>query len=450
VIIAKPSNAICSYRNEPPSLKALPPDIWTTIFAKLGPPAMAPLRDMNCFRQLLHECSQVDLQRIGLPVDLLQPLSSEQKSLAISVAFNVDGSLTSLALMVLARSPYTSGGNLNQLAKHPLPEVRQGVAANANKSAKATERLSRDDRVKVRAQLAKDVNINEHLVHKFTHDKSVYVRLALAYNIKGQCAHTTLARDRSLDVRKVIAQYSRDPHVLTKLAKDPCAEVREIVATNLATPNFVLERLDVDCSDKVVEAAYLNPAGLVQHTDLVNDHAKPAASVVTLESLATSSEAAIRQFVALKQDLNLNIMKVLAQDPVEVVRMKLASRQDLPTEISAIMMHDLAPAVRLCLAQKLEATPDSLDILAFDPCPQVRQAVAEHLKTKPATLGNLSWDIQVKVQQAAASNHHTPLVAAIRLSQQSDLLALAASQHSGLQSLLRQCELPKTAAEPII
>lgn len=145
-----------------------------------------------------------------------------------------------------------------------------------------------------------------------------------------------------------------------------------------------------------------------------------------------------KEIVASMSDTPVEMLEILAQDPVSTVRSRVANNYNTPSTTLERLSADPVGKVRYMTATNHNTPPDVLRQLTYDVVPQVRVAVARSRFTPPDSLERLALDIDVNVQMGVANNPKTPTSVLARLAVNPDKeVATLAMANPALPSYVR-------------
>ena len=98
--------------------------------------------------------------------------------------------------------------------------------------------------------------------------------------------------------------------------------------------------------------------------------------VARLTAMSTSSNAKIRESVALSYHAPTDVYQRLARDPDAGVRECLARNQKVPCDVLRLLARDSSERVRAFVAVNYQVPEDAMELLSDDPSELVRALVA--------------------------------------------------------------------------
>lgn len=298
---------------------------------------------------------------------------------------------------------------LEEISQSPLAYNRMLVAENPASAVGTLDRLSLDDHVKVRRNVASNPNTSTLALHRLASDADeaagigiAKVRWRVASNPNTSAvALRRLADDEDPSVRTAVGRHaSADPRVLRHLGTTPRPgqkwvdrDIRTAVASNPNTPSDVLATWEKSDGWTMPQVA-----------------ANPSTPADVLERLAgdTSTGNQTRAQVAVNPSAPSHLLHRLARDEDRWVREHAAKNPNVGPDNSARLALDKEPRVRRALAGNPAADPSVLSRLQADPDTFVRSSLARNPSLRPETLQALANDGHHAVRAGVAQNPNTP------------------------------------------
>lgn len=286
--------------------------------------------------------------------------------------------------------------------KDSSSSVRGSIARNPNCNKETLELLLKDKVGSVRFYAACNRNcpssIKTKMVYSILNDPKLIRReRCMIYQIRQLLKYATpgllkkLAKRKEVYVRKIVAENAACPQeLLEELINDTETSVREIAAKGIASEE-ILFKLVQEKNDAIDDAIALNPnttakviramlkCGNVQVECLKNIAIHPNCDEETVRKLAKNEDVFVRQRIAKRRKLSLDILRMLANDGEFWVRERVANNENCPIDL--------------------------LDKLSYDAIARVRCAVAANKETRDSTLYRMYYeDKNMAVRCSAGKN----------------------------------------------
>ncbi len=376
---------------------------------------------------------QVVSQNPNLPLPILLDLTQDE---------NVNVRRT---LVRNSRNQTTLREILERLSQDESVVIRAEVAANKNTPVEILTQLAQDSSREVCEQLTRNQNTPVEVLEFLGVEK----KLANAYNLKtpgnalAAVVENTLKQD-SRTQEQVFEFLLRNlegsqmpASTLEKLAKNTTSWIRSSVAHHRNTPLSALAGMIDDTYEPVLWGIARNPNSSPQLLErLLNKHYGEVAGAIVerkeipinlMERLLENNSKYVRQAVASRHNLPLELMaKIITTEPEESVLISLARYPNLTPELLTQFIQHSNSNVRTTLLDHPNLTAAHWQQLAQDEALTVREAIAASANVPPHILELLSTDEQAQVRLKVATNSRTPESALVALARDEDLTIRAA------------------------
>lgn len=265
----------------------------------------------------------------------------------------------------LAHNRHLGNEGQRQLGKDAEDTVRLALASNPNLSGEVQSLLSRDSSEEVRETLARLPGLGENVLSNLARDEAVDVHLALAARSGDALLPEAIQLELTTDGMDVRLQLACNPDTGAAaqllLAQDAHVEVRKALARHPALASATLQYLAKD-----VEAVQIELAG--------NQH---LSSALLQRSLAQNESGEVRKALAGNEQASVEVLALLARDPLPAVREELASNEAIDAQILDALLRDPHTEVREnALLWHKALTEEQQRRLAEDPESSVRERLA--------------------------------------------------------------------------
>lgn len=326
----------------------------------------------------------------------------------------------------LAANPTASPNVLHKLVRDEDVDVRKEVAQNPRSSVKSRRLLCSDESPEVRA-ISVALTDDPKVLDAAANDDDADVRRKVAANGAASVeALRSLASDTSAEVRTEIARREALPDdIVMRLAADAVDDVRAEVIRRPAVGAAVLEIAfsrftgasdDGETADPSppVETYRLSPAECRKTFHELAAPNRPAASAGTvdperverlLESvpwivkviadlpavdaatqklLARSTDWRVRECLARRSDLHIDVFRTLTKDSDYDTRAAIAANPNTPEDCLSLLARDGHKDTRMNVVDRPVISDEILDILALDDDEEIRELAGQKSHYRPA------------------------------------------------------------------
>ena len=261
---------------------------------------------------------------------------------------------------------------------------------NAEPSPQVLAKLSNDESVYIRQDVAKNTAMPPEALANLSDDKDEYVRWGVAINTATPPELLTkLSNDESRYIRQGVAKNTAmSPEALVNLSDDEDESVRLGVASNTATPPEVLANLSND------ESAYVRKG-------VASNKATPPEA---LAKLSNDENESVIVRVAKNTATPPELLTKLSDDEDDDVREGVASNKATPPELLTKLSNDESVHVIQHVASNTATPPELLTKLSNDESRYIRQGVANNRAAPPELLAKLSNDEDESVRFNVKTN----------------------------------------------